>query len=107
MRAASVVLDPVFIAQKNIRLGYGLRTDAQWLSPEQIPELAAADNPEGAGTDAWWLSVTAFDHFLAGFARIVTHESDPRRGSLEIYVANTDSAGQGGRHWFLVAFVIE
>ena len=57
MRAASVVLDPVFIAQQNIRLGYGLRTDAQWLSPEQIHELAAADNPEGAGANPWWLTV--------------------------------------------------
>ena len=104
---ASVVLQPAFIVQQNMRLGYGSTTEAEWLDAREILRLATYDNPEGQGESPWWVDVAAYDHFVAAFTRVMSHETDVRRGSLQIHVVNTDCASQGGTHWFVVAWLIE
>jgi len=104
---ASVVLRPDFIAQQNVKLGRSSSTEAVWLGPRRIIELATKDNPDGAGVAPWWLSCVAYDHFLAGFERVLSDASDARHGSLQITVVNTDNAAQCGQHWFVVAYLIE
>ena len=103
---ASAVLQPTFIAEQNIKLGYGRTAVARWLGAQQIIELASLDNPEGSGIAAWWLSAVAYDAFVAAVTHIMSHETDVRRGSLQIMVVNTDCSGQGGTHWFCVAWLI-
>ena len=80
---------------------------AQWLGPREIIKLAAIDNPDGAGEAPWWFCCPAYDHFLDAFQRTMSDEDHFRRRNLEIMAVNTDSAGQGGSHWFLVAWLIE
>ena len=104
---AQVVLQSDLIAEQNIALGYGNTTQAHWLNALQIITLAAKDNPDGAGVEPWWLSCPAYDHFLEGFEHTMNRVSDPRRGSLQIAVVNTDCAGSSGHHWFVVAWLIE
>jgi hypothetical protein len=104
---ASVVLQPAFIAEQNVKLGYGHSTEARWLGCRRILELATLDNPDGAGVDPWWLSCPAYDHFLEAFQSTISDADHFRRGGLEIMVVNTDCAGASGKHWFVVAWVIE
>ena len=104
---ACVVLQPSFIAEQNVKLGYGHSTVARWLGCRRIMELATLDNPDGAGVDPWWLSCPAYDHFLAAFQSTISDADHYRRGGLEIMVVNTDCAGGGGHHWFVVAWVME
>jgi hypothetical protein len=103
---ASMVLQPSFIAEQNVKLGYGHSTVARWLGVRRIMELATLDNPDGAGVDPWWLSCPAYDHFLETFQSTISDADHFRRGGLEIMVVNTDCAGARGRHWFVVAWVI-
>ena len=103
---ASVVLQPSFIAEQNVKLGYGHSTDAQRLGSRRILKLATLDNPDGAGVAPWWLSCPAYDHFLEALQSTISHADHYRRGGLEINVVNTDCAGGSGHHWFVVAWVI-
>ena len=104
---ASVVLQPSFIAEQNVKLGYGHSTAARWLGSRRIMELATLDNPDGTGVDPWWLTCPAYDHFLEAFQNTISDADHYRRGGLEIMVVNTDCAGASGKHWFVVAWVIE
>ena len=104
---ASVVLQPEFIAQQNIRLGYGPSTEAVWLGSRRMIELATIDNPDGPGVAPWWVVCQAYDNFVDGLQSALASPDDFRRGGLEIRIVNTDNACQGGRHWFVVAWYIE
>jgi hypothetical protein len=103
---ASVVLQPSFIAEQNVKLGYGHSTAARWLGPRRIIELATLDNPDGTGVDPWWLTCPAYDHFLEAFQNTISDADHYRHGGLEIMVVNTDCAGRSGHHWFVVAWMI-
>ena len=104
---ASVVLEPAFIEEQNTKLGLSGVTEAKWLEPREIIKLATMDNPDGEGVVPWWLSCPAYDHFLDGFQHTISDGNHFRRGGLEIMIVNTDSAGQGGTHWFTVAWLID
>ena len=95
---ASMVLQPSFIAEQNVKLGYGHSTVARWLGSRRIMELATLDNPDGAGVDPWWLSCPAYDHFLEAFQSTISDADHFRRGGLEIMVVNTGCAGSRGSH---------
>ena len=101
-----MVLQPSFIAQQNLMLGYDFTTEAESLNTREIQALACLDNPEGHGSP-WWLDVQSYDMFLAGFTHVHRNENDVRRGLLQISVVNADTAFQSGTHWFVVAWLIE
>lgn len=80
---ACVVLQPSFIAQQNLMLGYDFTTEAESLNTREIQALACLDNPEGHGSP-WWLDVQSYDTFLAGFTHVHRNENDVRRSLLQI-----------------------
>ena len=101
------MLQPSFIDEQNVKLGYGYSVEARWLGSRRIIELATLDNPDAPGAEPWWLTCPAYDIFLEALNSTITNANDFRRGGLEIRIVNTDLAGQRGTHWFLVAWVIE
>ena len=107
LQEASEVLQPSFIAEQNVKLGYGYSIEARWLGSRRIIELATLDNPDAPGVEPWWLTCPAYDIFLEALNSTITNANDFRRGGLEIRIVNTDLASQRGTHWFLVAWVIE
>ena len=101
---ASVVLDPTFIARRNAQLFGSSDSHAATLNNDQIHELAAIQNPDGAGTEASWLTVAALDHWHEYFSRTLAEPST--HNQVHIMIVNTETSGLRGMHWFVVAWVL-
>ena len=81
------------------------------LTSDQIIALAAAINPDGAGTGAAWLhSPMPINLFQAFFARTCVEEQF--QGTIHMVIVNTDAqysmdlTTESGVHWFLAAWYV-
>jgi hypothetical protein len=81
-----------------------------FLTNDHIHTLAARFNPDGAGTPAAWLTVSAYNHWEAYLDTTIADPS--QHGIVHIAIVNTIrssilSNNAEGEHWFLAVWIID
>ena len=99
---AASINNAAYAAAQNVVLNYE-PTARPWLNGDEILKLINHHNPDGANTEANWISGPCpLNYFYTFFAQ--TRYDQHSHGRIKIMVVNTEPGSGTGFHWFVVAW---